>query len=470
MATIEEISLDLHKEGIFGHVPIPEDQMNRDVIQPLLETTWRYWVIVIPLAIVTLVGLSAWGYMMATGMYTTGLERPGMWGVFIANFVFWIGLSHSGTLISAILRLAKADWRRPVTRLAEAMTLFTILIAAQWPLIHLGRTWFFYYLLPYPNQRTIWSNLRSPLLFDMFAIMTYLTGSSLYLFMPLIPDLAIARDYCTGMRKKVYGVLCLGWRGTHQQWYSMEKAMNILAGLILPVAVSVHTIVSWDFAATMNAAWHTTIFGPYFVLGAIYSGMALVVTVFIALRWAFRLEAYLTLEHLDKLAKIILVAAIIWTYLWFNDYFVTWYAHWPYEWFTQASKDTGPFWYLEWYMLGINTFVTIPCFLFKKLRMSTSFMLVWSLLLNLGMWLERFLIVVPTLSHPQFTAAWRPYTMSPVELMIAAGAMTAFPLLYMIFVKLVPIIPASECKEDKIVASAKRIGLRYFPTVAKLEG
>lgn len=453
--------------GMIVHPPelYPDEQINQDILRPVFVTTWKWWVMVAICGGGFTAGLATWFYMMASGMWVTGLHRPVMWGVLIANFVFWIGLSHSGTLISAILRLAKADWRRPITRAAEAMTVFTVMMAAQFPLIHLGRTWFFYYIIPYVNQRQIWNNYRSPLAWDLTAIMTYLSGSLIYLYLPTVPDFAILRDHATGMKKKMFEIFALGWRGTRREWKSLNMCILMLALLVLPVAVSVHTIVSWDFAMALVPQWHTTVFGPYFVLGAIYSGMALVVTLTIIIRWVFHWEKYITPFHLDKLTKIMLVASLAWFYLWFNDYIVTWYGKLPDEKIIMDIKNAGPYYWWQITMMLANTMVAIPCMAFKKFRTSPWAMLILTLFINVGMYIERFLIVAPSLVEkgPSFT--WSTYTPTWVEWMLTMYPLAGFCMLYLLFVKMAPLISVWEIREDKVAFATKQMGVAELRAV-----
>ena len=264
---------------------------------------------------------------MWQGFGITGIRWPIYWGFFITNFVFWIGISHAGTLISAILRLVNAGWRRPVTRCAEVITAFALMIGGLFPIIHLGKPWLFFWLVPYPSSRLIWPNFRSPLVWDFFAISTYLTGSLLFLFLPMIPDFAIVRDHSTGMRKKIYGLLALGWRGTTSQWHRLETAMQIMAVAIIPVAVSVHTIVSFDFSMAPVPMWHSTIFGPYFVAGAIFSGIAGLILAMATLRKFLHLEPYLQPVHFENLAKLLLTMSLLWGYFTFNERLTVWYGN-----------------------------------------------------------------------------------------------------------------------------------------------
>src|SRR5207244_1102593 len=268
-------------------------RLSDDLLRPLLETSWRFWLLVLFLGSIVATGVGTWFYQMYRGFGMTGLNMPIYWAFYVTNFVFWIGISHAGTLISAILRLVNAGWRRPVTRCAEVITVFALMIGALFPIIHLGRPWLFFWLVPYPSNRLIWPNFRSPLVWDFFAISTYLTGSVLFLVLPMIPDFALVRDRTTGLRQRIYGALALGWQGTPKQWHRLESAMSIMAIAIIPVAVSVHTIVSFDFSMAPVPMWHSTIFGPYFVAGAIFSGIAGLILAMATLRKYLPLESYL---------------------------------------------------------------------------------------------------------------------------------------------------------------------------------
>ncbi|HEY9854687.1 MAG TPA: NrfD/PsrC family molybdoenzyme membrane anchor subunit [Stenomitos sp.] len=448
--------------------PLPSDeQIVEDILRPMARTTWRFWLLVAVLLVIIGAGAGAYLYMAMTGMGVTGLSRPNMWGMLIANFVFWIGLSHSGTLISAILRLTNAEWRRPVVRAAEAMTLFTIMVAGLFPIIHLGRSWLFYWLLPYPSERMIWPNFRSPLLWDFMAITTYLTGSTMYFYLPLIPDLATVRDRSTGWKRRIYGILSFGWRGTTVQWQRLERALAILAVTILPVAVSVHTIVSWDFAmAIAPPLWHTTVFGPYFVAGAIYSGLALVITVMATLRWVYKLETYLRPEHFDKMGKILLTISLIWFYLWWADFLTGWYGRVPDERHAWMEYLFGRFALLSWTMLICNAVLPPLCLSFKRFRQNIPLMVILTLLINVGMYIERILIVVPPLTFKRFPWVWGGYWPSWVEWTIWLAAFAGFTLLYTVFSKLIPLVAIWEVREERIYMTRKQVGKHSYPAVA----
>ena len=291
---------------------------------------------------------------MYFGFGISGIRWPVYWGFYVTNFVFWIGISHAGTLISAILRLVNAGWRRPVTRCAEVITTFALIIGAMFPIIHLGRPWLAFWLFPYPSERLIWPNFRSPLVWDFFAINTYLTGSMLFLLLPIVPDFAVVRDRSTGIRRKIYAALALGWRGTPKQWHRLESAMQIMAIAIIPVAVSVHTIVSFDFSMAPVPMWNTTIFGPYFVAGAIFSGIAGLIIAMAVLRKFLHLEDYLHPVHFENLGKLLLVMGLLWGYFVFNERLVTYYGNGPAEMTVFRRTQSGSFAPLYWTMVICN--------------------------------------------------------------------------------------------------------------------
>jgi molybdopterin-containing oxidoreductase family membrane subunit len=287
------------------------ERIREDLLRPLFHTSWRFYTGAGILVAIGLAGIAAFLYQVNSGLGVAGITRPVFWGFYITNFVFWIGISHAGTLISAILRLVDAGWRRPVTRCAEAITVFALVIGGQFPVIHLGRPWLFFWLIPYPSERHIWPNFRSPLLWDFLAITTYITGSLTFLLLPIIPDWATVRDRSAGLRKRIYTILALGWQGTPREWHRLEVAMRIMAVAIIPVAVSVHTIVSWDFAMALVPMWHSTMFGPYFVAGAIFSGIAALIIAMALLRKFLHLEEYLKPIHFDNLGKLLLLMSLL---------------------------------------------------------------------------------------------------------------------------------------------------------------
>lgn len=424
---------------------LPDDRIGRDLLRPLVQTSWRFRALVAILTAVAVMAVAAWVGQLYQGFGVTGLGWPVYWGFYITSFVFWIGISHAGTLISAILRLVNAGWRRPVTRCAEVITVFALMIGALFPIIHLGRPWLFFWLVPYPSTRLIWPNFRSPLVWDFFAITTYLTGSLLFLFLPMIPDLAVIRDRSTGLRRRIYGALALGWRGTPKQWHRLETAMQIMAVAIVPVAVSVHTIVSFDFSMAPVPMWQTTIFGPYFVAGAIFSGIAGLIIAMAVLRKVLRLEAYLLPVHFQNLGKLLLVMSLLWGYFVFNERLVTWYGNEPSEMAVFNSTQSGPFAPLYWIMVAGNFVLPVVLMSIRRFRTIAGCVLA-SIGVVIGMWLERFLIVVPSLGHKYLPYSYGTYRPEPVEIVIAGATFGAIVLLYALFAKFVPIISIWELK------------------------
>src|SRR5947208_6065305 len=347
-------------------------RINGDLLRPLLHTSWRFWALVVFLGAIVLTGLGAWLYQMYFGFGVSGVRWPIFWAFYVTNFVFWIGISHAGTLISAILRLVNARWRRPITRCAEVITVFALMIGAMFPIIHLGRPWLAFWLIPYPSERGIWPNFRSPLVWDFFAINTYLTGSILFLLLPMIPDFALVRDKTTGWRRRVYGALALGWQGTPKQWHRLESAMQIMAIAIIPVAVSVHTIVSFDFSMAPVPMWHSAIFGPYFVAGAIFSGIAALILAMAALRKFLHLEEYLHPVHFQNLGKLLLMMSLLWTYFVFAERLTAWYGNEPSEVEALIVTQSGSFAPLYWTMVVCNFVVPFVILSLRKLRTITG--------------------------------------------------------------------------------------------------
>ena len=421
------------------------EQINDDLLRPLSGTSGRYVLVLAFLAGIVVAAVAAFFWQIYGGLGVSGLRSPVFWGFYITNFVFWIGLSHAGTLISAILRLANATWRRPVTRCAEVITVFALSIGAAFPVIHLGRPWLAFWLIPYPSERGIWPNIRSPLLWDFFAITTYLISSVTFLLLPMIPDLALVRDRALGWKKKIYSALALGWTGTPKQWYRLETAMHIMAIAVIPVAVSVHSIVSWDFAMAPVPMWHSTIFAPYFVTGAIFSGIAALILAMALLRKFLHLQEYLLPIHFENLGKLLLVMSLLWFYFVFSERLTGWYGNESSEmavfWLTQR----GSFSPLFWTMVFCNFLIPFPLLAIKKLRTITG-TAVASATVVVGMWIERFLIIVPSLSHKYLAYSWGTYRPTWVEITITAGTFAAMVVLYMLFSKVVPIISVWELK------------------------
>ena len=421
------------------------NQITADLLRPLFQTSWRFFAAVAILGAFVVAAFSAFGYQVYTGIGVWGIRRPVFWALDITNFVFWIGISHAGTLISAILRLANATWRRPVTRCAEVITVFALSIGAMFPIIHLGRPWLAFWLIPYASERQIWPNFRSPLVWDFFAINTYLIGSVAFLTLPIIPDWALVRDKADGWRKKVYGMLALGWRGTPKQWSRLETAMHVMAIAIIPVAISVHTIVSWDFAMALVPMWHSTIFGPYFVAGAIFSGIAALILAMAGLRKLLHLEDYLKPLHFDNLGKLLLMMSLLWFYFVFAERLTTWYGNEPSEMAVFWTTQRGAYAPLFWTMVFCNFLLPFPILAIKRLRTITGTVIA-SLGVVVGMWLERFLIIVPSLSHKFMPYNWGTYRPTWVEITIMTGTFAGMALLYTLFSKAVPIISIWEFK------------------------
>jgi len=420
-------------------------KVSDDLLRPLLQTSWRFYVLVAFLGSIVLTGLGTWAYQVYNGFGITGINNPIFWAFYITNFVFWIGISHAGTLISAILRLVNAGWRRPVTRCAEVITVFALMIGALFPIIHLGRPWLFFWLMPYPSNRQIWPNFRSPLVWDFFAIATYLTGSVLFLALPMIPDFALVRDRTSGVRHKVYAVVALGWQGTPKQWHRLESAMSIMAIAIIPVAVSVHTIVSFDFSMAPVPMWHSTMFGPYFVAGAIFSGIAGLIVAMAALRTFLHLEEYLHPVHFQNLGKLLLMMSLLWAYFVFAERLTIWYGNESSEVAVLNVTQKGSFAPLYWTMVVCNFVVPFFILSIKRLR-TIAGCVIASFGVLIGMWLERFLIVVPSLGHKYLPYAWGHYRPRPVEIIITISTFAAMTLLYVLFSKFVPIISIWELK------------------------
>jgi len=416
-----------------------DSRVTDELLAPVFGTSARFWLTVGILGSMVLAGFATWGYQAYEGIGVAGINSPVYWGFYLVNFVFWIGISHAGTLISAILRLVDATWRRPVTRCAEAITAFALLIGGLFPLIHLGRPWLFFYLIPYPSARHIWPNFRSPLVWDFFAISTYLLASSLFLLLPMIPDFALLRDRTGGYRQKIYGALSLGWHGTPKQWHRLEAAMHIMAIAIIPVAVSVHTIVSFDFAMAIVPMWHSTIFGPYFVVGAIFSGIAALIIAMALIRKLLHLEEYLKPLHFQNLGKLLLTMSLLWAYFVFSERLTVWYGN--------ATEEAGVFWATLvgeyspyfWTMVVCNFVIPLPVLAIRRLRTITGCVFV-SCSVLIGMWLERYLIVIPSLSYKQLPYAWGSYMPTWTELTIFGASVAGMALLYVLFARLVPII------------------------------
>jgi Ni/Fe-hydrogenase subunit HybB-like protein len=434
-AAVNDINLD----PTFADI----DRSARAILAP---PGYKYWLWIGFLLTLTLLAGALWTRQVYVGLQVTGLGDPVMWAVYITNFVFWVGIAHSGTLISAILFLFRTRWRTAVYRAAETMTIFAVATAGLFPIIHLGRPWFFYWLAPYPNQRYLQPDFRSPLVWDLFAIGTYLTISSLFWFTGLIPDVANVREVATGWRKKLYTIVALGWQGSDRQWRHFSMAYLLLAGLATPLVLSVHSVVSWDFAMAQLPGWHSTIFAPYFVAGAIFSGVAMVLTLLIPMRWIMGLEDLITPWHLDNLAKVILLTSFIISYAYCVESFMTWYSQDPIEMMTFHMRYFGPWGWMFWVMVACNC--VIPLALFSpRIRTSPVPLFIVAIFVNIGMWFERFVIIAGSLAVNFEPSQWRFWHPSLTEMGITVGSFAWFVMLFSLFARFMPIISMTELKE-----------------------
>ncbi|MBL8879430.1 MAG: polysulfide reductase NrfD [Phycisphaerales bacterium] len=385
-------------------------------------------------------------YLFFTGVGVWGLNNPVGWGFDITNFVFWVGIGHAGTLISAVLFLFRQKWRTGINRFAEAMTIFAVICALLFPGIHVGRVWLAFYLFPLPNQMGMWPQFRSPLLWDVFAVGTYFTVSLLFWYTGMVPDLATLRDRAkTKIAQIGYGIFALGWNGSARHWHRYERAYLILAALSTPLVLSVHSVVSFDFATSQLPGWHTTIFPPYFVAGAIFSGMAMVITLAVPARVIYNVKDIITLHHLDVMNKCILATGSMVGFAYITEFFVAWYSGNNYEWFTFKNRQMGPYWWSYWIMFTCN--VIIPqIYWFKWARTNIPLMFVISLLVNVGMWFERFVIIVTSLHADFLPGAWDTYSPTWVEYLTLAGSFGLFFTFFALFLRFLPIIAIAEVK------------------------
>ena len=388
-------------------------------------------------------------YLISTGVGVWGLNQPADWAWDITNFVFWIGIGHAGTLISAVLFLLRQKWRTSINRAAEAMTLFAVACAGIFPVIHTGRVWFALYpgyLIPVPNANGIWPQFRSPLLWDVFAVSTYGTVSLLFWYVGLIPDLATMRDRAkTKVRKFFYSLFALGWTGGNRQWWNYEKAYLILAGISTPLVLSVHSIVSFDFAVSQVPGWHTTIFPPYFVAGAIFSGFGMVLTLVVPLRTLCHLEEIVTVKHVELMGKVILATGSIVGYAYGMEFFIAWYGGNPYEKYAFMNRAFGPYWWSYWSMITCNV-ITPHLFWFKKVRQNMVIVFIISIFVNIGMWFERFVIIVTSLHRDYLPSSWGYFRPSWVDICTFIGSFGLFMTLFLLFIRFLPMIAISEVK------------------------
>jgi len=439
-------------------------QITEDICVPTERAPSMAWIIAF---IVAVAGLSLYvfcvGWTVWVGIGSWDLNRTIGWGWDITNFVWWVGIGHAGTLISAILLLFRQRWRTGVNRAAEAMTIFAVICAGQFPLIHMGRLWLGFFIFPYPNTRgPLWVNFNSPLLWDVFAISTYFTVSLLFWYTGLVPDFATVRDRATGLRRKIYNYISFGWTGSAKHWQRWESLSLVLAGLATPLVLSVHTIVSFDFATSVIPGWHTTIFPPYFVAGAIFSGFAMVQTLMLITRKVHGLQEYVTLEHIESMNKVILLTGTIVGVAYLTELFVAWYSGYIYEQFAFANRVMGPYW---WSYLGMMTcnVLSPQIFWFKKLRRSLFWTFFMSIFVNIGMWFERFVIIATTLARDYLPSSWSYYRPTWVEIGLFIGTLGLFFTLFLIFSRVAPVVAIAEVKSILKVAGDQYIGKNAKP-------
>ncbi len=422
-------------------------QIDQTVLDTLRPASLRYWAVIVLMFFGILLGAGCWAYQIGVGIGVGGQSIPVAWGTYLINFVFWVGIAHSGTLISAILHLFRAGWRNPIARAAETMTVFAVCVAGLFPFIHLGRIWIVYYILPYPNDRNLWPNFQSPLVFDVIAISTYLMVSSLFWYTGMLPDLAIVRDRATGLRKRIFHILSLGWTGRFEEWRHYTRAYLFFAALATPLVISVHSVVSWDFALGIVPGWHSTIFAPYFVAGAIHSGLAMVLTLMIPMRTIFRYEVFITKDILDNIAKTIVFTGLIVGYAYAIEYFLAWYSHNIVEQESFRWRAAGEYSLAFWVMVICNSVVPLLFFI-RKVRRSIPWLFGISILINIGMWSERFVIIIGGVAHDFMPNAWGSYSPTIIEYGVLVGSFSLFFFLFLLFVKHMPSVSMTEMKES----------------------
>jgi molybdopterin-containing oxidoreductase family membrane subunit len=426
-----------------------------------------WWLCFLPsLALLGLLGVAvSWLFWEGIGIW--GLNVPVGWAWDITNFVFWVGIGHAGTLISAILFLFRQKWRTSINRSAEAMTIFAVMCALIFPGIHVGRVWVAYFMFPLPNQMGMWPNFRSPLLWDVFAVSIYGSVSALFWYVGLIPDLATIRDRTTGLKKKIYGLFAIGWRGSNRHWQHYEVAYLILAGLATPLVLSVHSIVSMDFAVSQIPGWHTTIFPPYFVAGAIFSGFAMVITLMVICRSAFKMENIITIRHFDYMAKIILVTGSMVGYAYGMEFFIAWYSGNPYEVFTFKNRAFGPYAWAYWTMISCNV-ISPQIFWFKKARTSIPILFIMSIFVNIGMWFERFVIIVTSLHRDFLPSSWGYFRPTIWDVSCLLGSFGLFFTMFCLFVRFLPMVATAEVKT--VLPQANPHAHDHHPSPARAGG
>jgi len=405
-------------------------------------------------------GLAAlvWLYQIYTGFHITGMSHPIMWSSYVTAFVFWIGIAHSGTFIAAVLFLFRAHWRTSIARVAETMTIVAVMTAGLFPILHLGRSWRFYWLIPYPNERGLWINFSSPLIWDATAVGTYFIVSVLFWLLELVPDFALVRDHSTGWRAAIFGRLAVGWTGTAGEWRQFRTAYTLLAGLITALVVSVHSVVSWDFASAVVPGWHSTIFAPYFVAGAIFSGLAMILTLVIPARYLFGIRDYVKIDDLERVAKLIVTISLILTYSYASELFFAWYRGNAFERGQYVFRLRGSFAPLFWTTIVCNSIVPLVFFR-QRLRRSLTTLFVVSLVINVGMWAERLLVIAGSLAHEYDAYSWSTYLPSAFEVTILLGSAGWFMFWFLLLIGHVPPVPMAETKEHLLEPETQAEGL-----------
>ncbi len=419
-----------------------------DIAAPVENPPNKQWFLAFGIALTAFLwGLGCIVYTVSTGIGVWGLNKTIGWAWDITNFVWWVGIGHAGTLISAVLLLFRQKWRMAINRSAEAMTIFSVIQAGLFPIIHMGRPWLTYWVLPIPNQfGSLWVNFNSPLLWDVFAISTYLSVSLVFWWTGLLPDFAMIRDRAIKpFQKKIYGLLSFGWSGRAKDWQRFEEVSLVLAGLATPLVLSVHTIVSFDFATSVIPGWHTTIFPPYFVAGAIFSGFAMVNTLLIIMRKVSRLENYITLQHIELMNIVIMITGSIVGVAYITELFIAWYSGVEYEQYAFLNRATGPYWWAYWAMMTCNVF-SPQLMWFKKLRTSIMFSFIISIVVNIGMWFERFVIIVTSLHRDYLPSSWTMFSPTFVDIGIFIGTIGFFFVLFLLYARTFPVIAQAEVK------------------------
>ncbi len=464
--------LGTEHDALEARISIPHDmeaptpKVNTDLLRPVLQTGWKWWAVLGLFATMFGWGVIVFGWQVYNGVGSYGMDRPVYWGLPIINFVFWAGVALSGTMISAILRLVHAGWRRSLTRLAETLTICALAVAGVFPLLHIGRNWVFYWMLPYPNNLQLWPNYRSPLIWDASALLVYLTTSTIFWFSGIIPDFAVLRDRTVGWRHALYTALSLGWRGTDREWRRLKILFTILTVMIIPVFVSLHTIVGWDFGMSIVPGWHSNIFAPYFVCGALYSGAGAVLVVMFLVRKAFHLEDYILPQHFDNIGKVLFAISLMWFYFFAGDAWSDWFSRDPAHMNWLHMMFTG----YKWVLLTLVVFGMIlpPIVLaFGKIRRTPWMMLIIGVCVNVAMFTERIIVVVPSPSRNVLT--WGNYTPSWAGISICVAAYGLFGFLYTLLTKFIPIVSMWEFNEGGHAEGVERVGNGEMPVTVREE-